>query len=137
MLTKKDSLHPKGYLSGAKDTGDKKVEKELKVSKKLSQADFEKKVLELAKKSLTAEKIGEKLKKEGIHSKEYSKKISKILKENESYVNPDLKNVEDKLRKIRKHYEDNKQDKRSMRERDRIASQLRKLKKYFKISLKR
>jgi|TARA_Y100000310_G_scaffold330504_1_gene402286 ribosomal protein S15P/S13E len=137
MPTKKDTLHLKVYPSGAKGTRDEKPEKEVKILKKLSQADFEKKVLGLAKKDLTAEKIGENLRKEGIHPKEYNKKISKILKDNDAYVNPDLKNVEEKLGKIREHYENNKQDKRSMRERDRIASQLRKLKKYFKISLKR
>ena len=52
-------------------------------AKKLSDKDFEKKVIELAKKGLTSEKIGETLRKENIHPKEYKKKISKILKENE------------------------------------------------------
>lgn len=116
---------------------EKKEEEKKKTLKKLNQKEFETKILEFEKKGLTAEKIGERLRKEGVHSKEYNRKISKILKENQTYVNPDLKNVEDKLAKIRVHYENNKQDKRSMRERDRIASQLRKLKKYFKISLKR
>jgi len=104
--------------------------KEVKKAKKLSQKDYEKKVLELAKKGLTSEKIGEELRKQGIHPKEYNRKISKILKD--KYVNPDLKNVEVKLERIKKHYEKNKQDKRAMREKDRIFAQLRKLKKYFK-----
>jgi len=101
--------------------------------KKISQADFEKKVIELAKKNLTSEKIGEELRQQGIHPKEYNKKISKILKENSQYINPDLKNIEKKLEKIKKHFEKNRQDKRSMREKDRTFAQLRKLKKYFKI----
>jgi len=105
--------------------------KEVKKAKKLSQKDYEKKVLELAKKGLTVEKIGEELRKQGIHSKEYDKKISKIL--GDKYINPDLKNVEEKLERIKKHYEKNKQDKRAMREKDRVFAQLRKLKKYFKI----
>ena len=105
----------------------KKVEK----AKKLSQKDYETKVLELAKKGLTSEKIGEALRKEGIHPKDYNKKISKIL--GDKYVNPDLKNVEVKLERIKKHYAENKQDKRAMREKDRIFAQLRKLKKYFKV----
>ena len=105
----------------------KKAEK----AKKLSQKDYEKKVLELAKKGLTSEKIGETLRREGIHPKEYNKKISKIL--GDKYVNPDLKNVEVKLERIKKHYAGNKQDKKSMREKDRIFAQLRKLKKYFKV----
>lgn len=99
--------------------------------KKISQAEFEKKVLELAKKGLTSEKIGEELRQQGIHSKEYKKKISKIL--GDKYINPDLKNVEEKLERIKKHHTNNKQDKRAMREKDRIFAQLRKLKKYFKI----
>lgn len=105
----------------------KKAEK----AKKLSQKDYEKKVLELVKKGLTSEKIGEELRKQGIHPKEYHKKISKII--GNKYINPDLKNVEDKLERVKKHYEKNKQDKRAMREKDRVFAQLRKLKKYFKV----
>ncbi|MBU2104560.1 MAG: hypothetical protein KKF67_02180 [Nanoarchaeota archaeon] len=101
-------------------------------SLKTSQQQFEKKVIQLADSGLTAEKIGEKLRKEGIHSKDYDKKISKILKEKEKYVNPDLKNVEVKLERIKNHYEKNKQDKKAMREKDRTFSKLRILKKYFK-----
>ncbi len=109
----------------------KKADK--KETEKLSEANFGKKVLELAKQGLTSEKIGEKLRQEGIHSKEFGKKISKILKEKDSYVNPDLKNVETKLNRVVEHFGKNKQDKRAMREKDRIFAQLRKLKKYFKV----
>jgi len=110
----------------------KKVEKKEEVAKpkKVSVKDFEKKVLELAKKGLTSEKIGEALRKENIHSKDYSKKISKILKDADQYVDPDMKNIETKLERIKKHYESNKQDKRAMREKDRVFAQLRKAKKY-------
>ncbi len=103
--------------------------------KKLSEQEFEKKVIELAEKGMTSEKIGESLKKQGIHSKEY-KKISEILKGKGKYVVPEIKNIEEKLEKIKKHFEKNKQDKRAMRERDRVYSQLRKTKKYFKVALK-
>jgi len=99
--------------------------------KRISQLEFEKKIKELAKKGLTSEKIGEELKKQGIHPKEYNKKISKILEK--EYSNPDLKNVQIKLEKIKKHYEKNKQDKRAMRERERIFAQIRKIKKYLGI----
>ena len=102
-------------------------------SKKISAQEFEKKILELADGGMTSEKIGEALRKEGIHSKEHNKKISKILKENSKYINPDLKNIEEKLQKIIKHYEKNKQDKKSMREKDRVFAQLRILKKYHKV----
>ena len=108
---------------------EKTKEKEPAKAKKLSQAEYEKKVLELSKKGLTSEKIGEELRQQKIHPKNYKKKISQIL--GDSYVNPDLKNVEAKLERIKKHYTNNKQDKRAMREKDRIFAQLRKLKKYF------
>jgi len=107
----------------------KKIEKIKEEKSKISQAEFEKKVIELAKKGLTSEKIGEELRQQRIHPKEYNKKISKIL--GNKNINPDLKNVEEKLEKVKKHYEKNKQDKRAMREKDRIFAQLRKLKKYF------
>ena len=99
---------------------------------KVSPAEFEKRVKELGKSGLTAEKIGQKLKEEGIHSKDYSKDISKIL--GEDYVNPDLKNVSDKLDRIKVHLEKNKQDKRAKREKDRIFSKLRRIKKYLGVN---
>jgi len=119
-------------MTKAKENNKGKMEEE-KVSKKLSQTDYEKKVVDLAKKGLTSEKIGETLRKEEIHPSKYGKKISIILKEKEIYVNPDLKNIEKKLEEIKKHYEKNKQDKRAMRERDRIAAKIRKIKKYLKV----
>lgn len=108
---------------------DPKIEK-----KKLTQLEYEKKVQSLAEEGLTTEKIGQKLRDEGIHPAEYKGKISQIL--GEKYINPDLKNVEEKLEKIKSHYEGNKQDKKAKREKDRVYSQLRKLKKYNKIPLK-
>ena len=102
--------------------------------KKLSQEEYEKKVLELTEKGLTSEKIGEVLKQEGVHPKEYEKKISKILKEKNRYIIPDIKNVEKKLVGIKSHYEKNRQDKRAKKEKDRIFSKLRKLKKYHKVA---
>jgi ribosomal protein S15P/S13E len=97
---------------------------------KLSQEEFEKKVLELVEQGLTSEKIGEKLRQEGIHPKEYKKKISKIL--GDKYVIPDITNIETKLEKIKTHFAKNKKDRRAMREKDRVAAQLRRAKKYFK-----
>ena len=109
-----------------------KVKKEKAPTVKLSDKEFDNKVLDLAKTGLTSEKIGQTLRNQGIHPKEHNKKISKVLKENNSYVNPDLKNVEAKMNKIQSHYEKNHQDKRAMREKDRVLSQLRKLKNYYK-----
>lgn len=114
----------------------KKKQTQKPEKKTLSESEFEKKVIELAEKGLTSEKIGEKLRKEGIHPKEYKKKISKILKDKGKYTNPDLKNVEEKLERVKKHYEKNKQDKRAMREKDRLFSQLKNLKNYFGVAIK-
>ena len=114
-----------------------KKEKEIKKVKRISLVDFEKKVLELAEKGLSSEKIGEELRQQEIHPKEFGKKISKILKEKGKYFSPDLKNVEAKLDRIQKHFEKNKQDKRAKREKDRVFSQLRKIKKYLGIKIKR
>ena len=110
----------------------KKV-KEKPKNQKLTNSEFESEVLKLAKEGITSEKIGELLRQQGIHSKEHGLKISKILKEHDKYINPDLKNTEEKLEKIGKHVGANKQDKRAMREKVRIAARLRKLRKYFKI----
>jgi ribosomal protein S15P/S13E len=101
-------------------------------NQKLSDKEFESKVIDLAETGLTSEKIGEKLRQEGIHPKEHGRKISKILKAKGLYVNTDLKNVENKLERIKTHFEKNKQDKRAKREKDRIFSQVRKIKKYLK-----
>jgi ribosomal protein S15P/S13E len=115
------------------EESEKKEEKKVAKPKKITQAEFEKRVIELAKKDMTSEKIGEELRKQNIHSNDFSKTISQILKEKKTYINPDLKNVEEKLERIKTHFETNKQDKRAMREKDRVFAQLRKLKKYFKV----
>jgi ribosomal protein S15P/S13E len=108
----------------------KSEKKQEEAPKKLTSEEYEKKVIELAGKGLTSEKIGEELKKHGIYAIEYNKKISKVL--GDRYVSPDLKNTEEKLKKIEKHLEKNKQDKRAKRERSRVFSQVRKVKKYLK-----
>jgi hypothetical protein len=58
-------------VKGKKAGKGQEVEPEKKVPK-VSQKEYEGKVLELGKKGLTAESIGESLRKEGIHPKEYS-----------------------------------------------------------------
>lgn len=110
-----------------------KKEKEDKKPKKLSQKVYEAKVHELADSGLTSEKIGQKLRDEGIHPNDFEGKISKIL--GDKYINADLKNVEAKFDRVEKHFKINKQDKRAKREKDRIFSQIRKLKKYFGIEI--
>jgi len=120
-------------VTETKEESKSKVKK-MKEKKKLTQKEFEEKVREFGKEGLTSEKIGQKLRDEGIHPKEYTGKISKIL--GELYKNPDLKNVEAKLEKVKTHSKKHKQDKRAKREKDRIFSQLIKLKKYFGIEIK-
>jgi len=100
----------------------------IKKAKKISKEEFEKKVLELVEKGLTSEKIGEALRKEGIHSKEFGK-ISKAL--GNKYVNPDEKNIQEKLEKLERHFAKNKKDKKAMRDRERVSAKLRRLKKYL------
>ena len=112
------------------------MEKDKEKTEKITQSEFEKKVIELSKKGLTSEKIGEELKKGNIHPKDFDKKISRILKEKNLYQSPDSKNIESKLERIKKHQEKNKQDKRAMREKDRVFAQMRKIKKYLKIPIK-
>ncbi|HLA22989.1 MAG TPA: hypothetical protein VJZ93_00450 [Candidatus Nanoarchaeia archaeon] len=102
-------------------------------SKRISESEYKEKVVNLAKGGLTSEKIGEALRKEGVHPQEFGKKISKILKDENLYLNPDLKNIEKKLVKISTHYEKNKKDRRAMREMTRIAAKVRKTKQYLKI----
>lgn len=107
--------------------------KEPEKPKLITEKAFEKKVIELANSGLTAEKIGGALRKEKIHPKEFSKKISKILKENKLYTDQELKNVEERYNKLSKHAEKNKQDKRAIREKSRRLSHIRKIKKHRKL----
>jgi len=102
-------------------------------SEKITLKEFEKMVIDFAKKGLTSEKIGEELRKQKIHPQEYGKKISKILRENNLYVSPDLKNVEEKFNRIKTHFDKNKQDKRALNEKSRVFSQIRKIKKYNQV----
>jgi ribosomal protein S15P/S13E len=105
-----------------------KTKEKNKKTTKISKEEFEKRVLELADKGLTAEKIGEALRKEGIHPKEFGK-ISRIL--GNKYVSPDEKNLQEKLDRIEKHCAKNKKDKRAMRDKERISAKLRRLRKYL------
>jgi len=106
---------------------EKRAEKVEKI--KISAEQFEEKVRQLTGQGLTSEKIGEKLRREGIHSKEFGKKISILM--GDKYSPPDILNIQEKLNSILKHIEKNKQDKKAIREKDRIFSQLRKAKQYF------
>lgn len=117
----------------SKETENKTEETEKKesVNKKLTAEEYEKKVIEFAKEGMTSEKIGEALRKEGIHPSEHSIKISKILRKHDLYSNPDLKNIQTKLDNLDKHFQNNKQDKKAKKDREKVYGNFRKLKGYF------
>ena len=123
MMPRKKKASEEENVSAKKETS----------SKRIGESEYKEKVVNLAKGGLTSEKIGEALRKEGVHPQEFGKKISKILKDENLYLNPDLKNIEKKLVKISTHYEKNKKDRRAMREMTRIAAKVRKTKQYLKI----
>jgi ribosomal protein S15P/S13E len=83
------------------------------MTEKLNEKEAEKIIIDLAKQGKTSENIGLILKKEHkiLSKKNYGKKISKILKENNLYVNPDIKNIRENLEKLKKHISKNKGDK--------------------------
>ena len=120
-------------VEGKKTTSETESSKSRKRPKviKLTSEEFDKRVIELSKQGFTSEKIGETLRRQGIHPKEHNKKISIILKEKGLYTNPDIKNVTEKLERLKKHTEKNKQDKRAKREVNRIFAQLRISNAYF------
>lgn len=111
-----------------KKVEEKNMESTQKIGR-VSKEEFEKRVLELAEKGLTSEKIGETLRREGIHPKEFGKKISKIL--GSKYINPDEKNIQENLEKIKKHFARNRGDKRAMRDKEKTSAKLRRLKQYL------
>jgi len=83
------------------------------IKEKLSQEEFEKKVIDLAKQGTTSEKIGLILNKEhgtGKAKLTYNKRISQILRENNLYINPDKKNLTDQAEKLKKHLSKNRLD---------------------------
>jgi len=108
---------------------EKTTEEASKKQKKKTFEEFQKRVIELADQGYTSEKIGEITRKEGMHSKEFGKKISKVL--GIRYSNPDMKNIQQKVEKMEKHVSKNKGDKRAIREKERISAKLRRLKKYL------
>jgi len=79
--------------------------------KETSEKSIEKKIVELAKKGMTTEKIGLELKREGIYVKSALKKrIGKILKEHGIESNADKKNIEKRIERLNAHLSANKHD---------------------------
>lgn len=112
----------------------KEAVKDKPVWLKFSKEDINAIVLKLAKQGLTSEKIGLVLRDTyGIPTtKLYSRKISKILKENNLYKDATLENLEKKREKIKKHLEKNKQDKKTQRALTITSARISRLQKYRK-----
>jgi small subunit ribosomal protein S15 len=108
---------------------------EIKEETKKEKPDIEKIIIELAKQGITSEKIGLILKqKHNIKNvkKETSKKISQILKENNLYVDADIKNLNERISKLNKHISKNKHDYVTKRITPIKSSELRRFEKYRK-----
>lgn len=108
---------------------------EIKEETKKGKTDIEKTIVELAKQGNTSEKIGLILKeKHNIKNvkKETGKKISQILKENEVYIDADIKNLKEKIAKLEKHLSKNRHDYPTKRIFPIKSSELRRFEKYRK-----
>ncbi len=112
----------------------KKTTKTTKEPERTKAENIESLVIEIAKKEKSPAKIGLILKeKHNIpKTKTLGKKITQILKENNIEYQDDLKIVNEKIEKIKKHFDKNKQDKRSKRELVKFIGLRRKLEKYNK-----
>ena len=89
-------------------------------------------ILELGRKGFTSEKIGLELKKQGLYAKSTGMKISRILKKENLFIEPDIKSYEKAIEKIKKHKEKHKQDMACGRAFSKKQSKILKLRKYRK-----
>ena len=101
---------------------------------KYTQDEVKQIILKIAKKELTAEKIGLILRDQyGIpKAKMYNLKISKILKQKNKFEEPAHINLQKKLKKIEEHYKKNKQDKKAERSLIITKAKIKKIKDYLK-----
>ena len=101
---------------------------------KYTKQEVEAIILKLAKKGLTAEKIGLTLRDQyGIPKvKIYDIKIKEILEKEKLYEKPTVKNLKEKLEKIISHYKKNKQDKNAERSLIITKAKLKKKEDYHK-----
>jgi len=102
---------PKKKTAKTEEKSVKKEKEEKKAKETKTDNEVEGKVLELAKKGLTSEKIGLELKKQGIFVKKATgKRISHLLKEKGIEMNPDLINLSRNVEKLKKHLSIHKHD---------------------------
>jgi small subunit ribosomal protein S15 len=141
--TRDPGSNPGGAIRNLfKRTKIKTIMAKTKISKKLekpvwlkyTQKEVEAIILKLAGKGLTSEKIGLTLRDQyGIpKTKIYDIKISKILKENNKFIEPTTVNLEAKLQKVIGHYKKNKQDKKAERSLIITKAKLKKRQDYAK-----
>jgi ribosomal protein S15P/S13E len=97
---------------------------------KITKEDFEKTVLDLAKKGMTTEKIGLELKKQGIKKakKDFGVRISSILKKHNIYTSPEKQNVTKTIDTLKKHITKNHHDYSARRALITHESRIRKIK---------
>ena len=96
------------------------------IKAKLDEKEAEKLIIEMGKSGMTSEKIGQKMKDEH-GQKKSTVKISKILKENNLYVNPDIKNLTEIVAALKNHLAKNRKDQPTRRALMIKESKLRKL----------
>jgi ribosomal protein S15P/S13E len=77
---------------------------------KLTESEYEKKILELASKGMTSERIGLELKKEKVYSKDFKRRIGEVLQENNIRNEPDLDHLKAAVQTLEKHAKVHKQD---------------------------
>ena len=108
-----------------------KADTEKKTPERAKIEDIEQVVIDLGKKGNTPSQIGMILRdKYGVAKiKLLGKKISKILKENKIEHKDDFKFVEEKMKRIETHFNQNKQDKRAKRDIVKYVSLKKKLSK--------
>ena len=108
------------------------AEKAKTLKTELSQEEAEKLIVEMAKKGITAEKIGLSLRDEHGFQKQKTKvKISEVLRKHNLYVSPDVTNLQKKSLVLIDHIKKNKQDKKAKRDLVRIDANLKKQKAYL------
>ena len=97
----------------------------------MSEEEVKKIIIEMAKKGMTAEKIGLSLRDEhGFQNKKTKVKISQVLREANLYVSPDIANLQKKSLILIDHIKKNKQDKKAKRDLVRIDANLKRQKAF-------
>lgn len=92
-------------------TAEKAEKKESKTEEKKVEANVEEKIVELAKKGISPEKIGLELKKQGLFVKKtLGKRITEVLKSRGIEMNADLLNLQRNVETLKKHISINKLD---------------------------